>query len=143
MIKDEKKSGLNVDLAAQEHGQKTHFRKGSGKDVQSAHMVNTSSVRDVAGYVRDRALTVLLPRKQHAAFDAYWKKWALERVEKAGGKEVKVTVAEWERVLNEAAQSVSELRGRTADTMSFMIRHELYQTLGLKPDQLIRVPFSP
>jgi hypothetical protein len=26
--------------------------------------------------------------------------------------------------------------------MSFMIRTELYQTLGLKPDQLIRLPYS-
>jgi len=58
------------------------------------------------------------------------------------GEEAKVTVAEWEEVLNRAIQSVPELRGRTADTISFMIRTELYQTLGLKPDQEIRVPYS-
>ena len=51
-------------------------------------------------------------------------------------------MAEWERVLNDAADSVPGLRGRTADTMSFLIRTELYQTLGLKPDQLIRLPYS-
>jgi RHS repeat-associated protein len=143
MIKEEQKSGLNVDVAAQEHRHKTEYRKGQGKDVQSAHMVNSSSVSDISDYVRDHALTVLLPAKQHKAFDDYWKKWAREKLAKVKpGEEVKVTVAEWEKVLNEAAESVPELKGRTADTMSFMIRTELYQTLGLKPDQLIRLPFS-
>jgi RHS repeat-associated protein len=143
MIKEEKRSGLNVDLAAQEHRHKTDYRKGSGKDVQSAHMVNSSSVSDISDYVRDRALTALLPAKQHKAFDDYWKKWARDRLAAAKpGEELKVTVAEWEKVLNEAAESVPELSGRTAETMSFMIRTELYQTLGLQPDQLIRIPFS-
>jgi hypothetical protein len=143
LIKEEHRSGLNVDVAAQGHRQKTKFRKGSGRDVQSAHLVNSSSVSDISDYVRDHALTILLPTKQHKAFDDYWKKWARNRIEKAKpGEDVRVTVAQWEKVLNEAAQSVPELRGRTADTMSVMIRTELYQTLGLKPDQLIRLPFS-
>lgn len=143
MIKDERKSGLNVDIAAQEHRHKTEFRKGSGIDVQSAHLVNSSSVSDISDYVRDHALTALLPAKQHKAFDDYWKKWARDRLAKAKpGEDVRVTVAEWERVLNDAAESVLELRGRTADTMSVMIRHELYQTLELEADQLIRLPYS-
>jgi hypothetical protein len=143
LIKEEKRSGLNVDVAAQEHRHKSDYRKGSGKDVQSAHLVNSSSVSDVPGYLREKAVTVLLPTKQHKAFDDYWKAWARRQLAKAKpGEEVRVTVAEWEKVLNSAIESVSELRGRTADTISFMIRTELYQTLGLKPDQLIRVPFS-
>lgn len=143
MIKDGKKSGLNVDVAAQEHRHKTDYREGSGRQVQSAHMVNSSSVKDVAGYARERALTVLLPAKQHKAFDDYWKAWARDKLDKAKpGEDVRVSVAEWEKVLNDALDSVPELRGRTADTMSFMIRVELYQTLGLKPDQLIRLPYS-
>ena len=143
MIKEEKRTGLNVDVAAQEHRHKKDFREGSGKNVQSAHMVNSSSVSDISDYVRDSALTVLLPKDLHKAFDDYWKNWARNRLAKAKpGDEVKVTVAEWEKVLNDAADSVVGLKGRTADTMSFMIRTELYQTLGLKPDQLIRLPFS-
>jgi hypothetical protein len=143
IIKEEKRTGLNVDLAAQQHRDKKEFREGSGKYVQSAHMVNSSSVKDISDYVRDTALTVLLPSKQHKAFDDHWKKWARDKLANAQpGEDAKVTVAEWEKVLNEAANSVPELRGRSADTMSFMIRHELYQTLGLKPDQQIRIPFS-
>jgi hypothetical protein len=141
MIKEEKRSGLNVDLAGQEHRHKTDYRKGSGTDAQSAHMVNSSSVKDISDYVRDRALTVLLPADKHKAFDNYWKKWAKAKLAAAKpGEEVMVTVQEWERVLNDAADSA--LKGRTADTMSFMIRTEIYQTLGLDANQLIRVPFS-
>ena len=143
LIKQEKRSGLNVDLAAQEHRYKTAYRQGSGRDVQSAHLVNSSSLGDVPDYVRDKALTVLLPTKQHKAFDDYWKRWARNRSANAKpGEEVRVTVKEWENVLNEAVESVPELRGKTAGTMSWMVHIELYQTLGLKPDDLIRVPYS-
>jgi hypothetical protein len=58
------------------------------------------------------------------------------------GEAATVTVKEWERILNAAAASVPGLRGRTAEPMSFMIRHELYQTIGLQPDHLKRIPFS-
>jgi hypothetical protein len=119
------------------------YRLGSGKEVQSAHLVNSSSVRDLPDYVRGNALTILMPTKHHKAFDDYWKKWAKRKLASAKpGEEVNVTVQEWERVLNEAVESVPELRGKTAGTMSWMIRNELYQTLGLKPGDLIRLPFS-
>jgi RHS repeat-associated protein len=141
LIKKEKKAGLNVDVAAQEHRHKGKYRQAAGRDVESAHLVNSSSVKDISNYVRDNAVTILLPKKQHKAFDRYWKNWARDRWQKAKpGESVEVTVAEWEKILNEAAQSVPELRGRTADTMSFLIRTELYQTLRLRPDQLLRVP---
>lgn len=149
MIKPELRTNLNVDLAVQEHRDKTEYREGSGKDVQSAHMVNSSTVKNLENYVRDSAITVLLPKALHRAFDDYWKNWARERLDEAApGEDISVTVAEWEKVLNDAAQSVPELRGRTADTMHFLIRTELYQTLGLKPDQKLepdqklRLPFS-
>jgi hypothetical protein len=143
MIKLEKRSGLNVDIATQEHRHMADYRLRSGKDVESAHLVNSSSVRHIDDYVRDKALTVLLPKKHHRAFDNYWKKWARKKIADAKpGEEVRVTVKEWENVLNDALESVPELRGRTAGTMSWMIRIELYQNLGLKPGDLIRVPFS-
>jgi hypothetical protein len=143
LIKQEKRSDINVDVAAQEHRHKSEYREGSGKDVQSAHLVNSSSVSDVPSYIREKAVTVLLPANQHKAFDDYWKTWTRKRLARAKpGQEVRITVAEWEKVLNRAIESVPELRGRTADTISFMIRTELYQTLGLRPDQMIRVPYS-
>jgi hypothetical protein len=81
MIKEEKRSGLNVDVAAQEHRHKSEYRKGSGKDVQSAHSVNSSSVSDVPGYIRERAVTVLLPVKQHKAFDDLLEGMGSEEIE--------------------------------------------------------------
>lgn len=143
LIRQEKRSGLNVDVATQEHRHMADYRLGSGKDVESAHLVNSSSVRHIDDYMRDKALTVLLPKKHHRAFDDYWKKWARKKIADAKpGEEVRVTVKEWEHVLNEAIESVPELRGKTAGTMSWMIHMELYQTLGLKPGDFIRLPFS-
>ncbi len=69
-----------VDLALQQHRDASVFRDAlgvSGADVQSAHIGPTSFLRDVAGYSRGDADTVLLPRGQHAAFDQVWKDWAI------------------------------------------------------------------
>jgi RHS repeat-associated protein len=98
LIKTEKKSELNVDVAVQEHRHKAKYRKGAGKDVESAHLVNSSSVTNITNYVRDKALTILLPHKQHTAFDRYWRNWARERWKGAKpGEKIEVTVAEWEK----------------------------------------------
>jgi hypothetical protein len=55
----------------------------------------------------------------------------------------KVSVEEFIKVLDEAAQSVDELHGRTADTMHWLFEQEFYQTLGLEPSTQVRVPYSP
>jgi hypothetical protein len=152
MIKSDKQSGLNVDVAVQSHEDKTLFREGSGRDVQSAHMVNSSSLKllsnssaeDLTQYVRDKALTVLMPREIHKAFDDNWKREAHRLLAEARAKGLPetVSVADWERILNAAADAVPELKGRTADTMHVLIRHELYQTLGLSPETRLAIPFS-
>ncbi len=51
-------------------------------------------------------------------------------------------VSEWERILVQGADAVPALKGRTADAMAFMIKTELYITLGLTPDQHIVVPMA-
>ena len=137
MIKSQKKSGLNVDVAAQPFHKKTDFRKGSGKKVEAAHMVPTVAVGKLQNYSRSRALTVLLPRKLHRQFDAEWMKEA-RKLRRRGITEI--TVQEWEMMLVDAAHSVKGLKGRTADTMAFMIRIEFYQTLGLEPTLKLPLP---
>jgi hypothetical protein len=152
MIKPGQRSGLNVDVAVQRHEDKTLFRQGSGRDVQSAHTVNSSSLtllnktsaEDLTRYVRDKALTVLMPTEIHKAFDGNWMKEAHRLLAEARAKGLPetVSVADWERILNAAADAVPELKGRTADTMHLLIRHELYQTLGLSPEARLAIPFS-
>jgi hypothetical protein len=139
LIAANKRSGLNVDMAVQKHGQAKKYRAGSGKDAQSAHMVPTSAVKDLANYSRYSAVTALLPPDVHKRFDDYWKAWARRKV--ADGVD-EITVEELHKVLSEAAQSVPELQGRTADTMHWLFEIEFYQTLGLKPSDKLRVPYS-
>jgi len=139
LIKPERTTGLKVDAAMQEHRDKTTYRQGSGRKVESAHGLPSSAVADVSGYRRNKAVTTLLPKNIHRRFDSGWKAWSRQRVAE-GQKEVRVD--EFLRVLDEAAASVPELQGRMADTMSWCFRHEAYQTLGLEPDTMIRLPYS-
>ncbi len=136
-IKPEQRIGTSADVAAQAHKDKVDYRDGSGKQVQSAHMVPTVAVSRVHEYSRSAALTVLLPIKVHMDFDSHWREWAtLKRREGI----TEVTVSEWEMALNRALESVHDIPACSANTMSFMIRTELYQTLGLRPSDLLPLP---
>ncbi len=126
-------------MAIQKHSEKAEYRQGSGQDVQSAHMVPSSALRGVEGYSRDAALTTLLPVAVHTKFDNYWKVWAREQVAQGINQ---VRVQDFLQVLNEAAASVPELQGRTAETMSLCFQHELYQTLALQPADLLTLPYA-
>lgn len=68
--------------------------------MQSAHQIPTSAAKNLIDYSRSQALTVLMPRDVHAAFDNAWKAWAREQVAKGHDK---VTVREFLRVLDQAA----------------------------------------
>jgi hypothetical protein len=139
MVKPDRRAELNVDMALQEYRDKNEYRHGSGREVEAAHMGPSSALREVAGYSRSRALTALLPRESHQAFDRYWERWSREQV---GQGRSQARVDEFLRVLKEAAESVPELRGRTADTMGFCFENEFFQVLNLKPEDTIRIPYA-
>jgi hypothetical protein len=126
-------------MAVQPHNVKTQFREASGSAVQSAHLIPSSAAEEIVGYSRGKALTSLMPKQYHGAFDAGWREWSLAQV-KAG--RTTVTVEEFLRVLDRSAEAVPQLAGRTSDTMSWLFRVEAYQTLGLSPGDLVRIPFS-
>jgi hypothetical protein len=139
LISPAKRSGLGVDLAVQKHSEKAEYRQGSGREVESAHMMPSSALKGVEGYRRGAALTVLLPKEVHRTFDNQWKAWS--RKQAAQGIQ-QVRVHDFLRVLDEAAAAVPELHGRTAETMSWCFRHEVYQTLGLHPTDLLPLPYA-
>jgi hypothetical protein len=125
-----------VDLAVQQHKVKTDFRQAPGSQVQSAHQIPTAAAKELVNYSRNDAITALMPREWHQAFDRGWKDWAHQQQGKT------VTVEEFLRVLDRSVEAVPELRGRTSETMSWLFQLEAYQTLGLKPTDVFRVPFS-
>lgn len=135
-IPDEGK--LNVDVELQKHSQAPKYRQPGSGD-QSAHVVPTSALRDTSGYVRSDALTVLLPPNIHAQFDNYWKAWSRAKAA-TGLKQVKVN--EFLEVLKKGLDTVPELKGKVANTMYWRAELEVYSELGLKPTDLIRLPYS-
>lgn len=104
------------------------------------HLVPTTAVRHLPQYSRSSALTVLGFREQHGRFDRHWLDQCRAINRANPGVQNELTVAEWEIMLNKALESVPEWQGRVAGTLSFMIRVELYQTLGLTPTDMLRVP---
>jgi hypothetical protein len=135
-----RRSGENVDMAAHEHRHARTFREGSGRVSESAHLVPSSAMRKLENYSRSRALATFLSPDLHRKFDTHLMDWARKKVD---SNVHEVTVAEFHTALCDAANSVPELRGRTADTMRHMFDAEFYDRSGLPPDTKLRVPYSP
>jgi hypothetical protein len=131
-----------VDVLLQEHRHATEIRQDygvSGTDVQSAHIGATSFLRDVSGYSRSEAETVLLQRAIHnQGFDQYWKDWAIAQRE-AG--RTQVTVAEMYEVMLEAINQIPVLQQRTKNAMAWRLELELFRDLKLKPTDNVPLPY--
>lgn len=129
---------VNVDLGTQKHSDASKVKR-KDLELQSAHIGPTSALREVLGYSRSKALTVLLPTSVHRKFDKHWQGWAKDQVAKG---RTHARMDEFLGVLKDAMDSVDELSGRTAHTMYWMAFHEVYSDLELKPDSAIRLPYS-
>jgi hypothetical protein len=132
---------VGVDLVVQAHRDASDTRAAigvSGHDVQSAHHAPSSAVKGVAGYNREDALTVLLPRATHKAFDDTWKEWSI--AQRHAGK-TQATIAEFLRVVDGAIEKTPDILPRTKDAMSTVLFNEFYRDLALKPDDLIDLPY--
>ncbi|BBX69964.1 eCIS core domain-containing protein [Mycolicibacterium psychrotolerans] len=132
---------LGVDLAVQPHSAAPATRKAlgvSGKDVQSSHHGPTAALKDVEGYSRGGALTVLLPRATHKAFDDTWKEWSI--AQRQAGR-TQATVKEFLGIVDQAIEKTPGIETRTKGAMSTVLFNELYRDLGLQPDDLITLPY--
>ncbi|MFL6136601.1 MAG: hypothetical protein ACJ74O_02240 [Frankiaceae bacterium] len=141
-VEDAKRAGVKVDIEAQQHKHAPEVRaaKGvTGKEVNSAHVAPTSALRDTQGYVRGDAVTATLSRDTHRAMDNQWKAACRDMVA-AGRKDM--TVRE---LYNEVSKAIRNTEGLTAQqkgTLESMLHKELYGSMGLKPDDTVRLPYS-
>ena len=163
-VRDFEATGIHVDVEVHEHRVAPAVRaeKGvSGADVQSGHLGPTSALRDTAGYVRGEALTTLLSKDTHQAFDNHWKA-AFNSLAASGRTEMTVQelyshVAEAIRSLPDETQKKLKpvITAREKGTLEFLLHHELYSEpqagqagglsvggLGLKPDDKVRMPYA-
>ena len=130
-----------ADLAVQRHAEAPAVRGAygvSGAQVQSAHAGPTSFLRDVPGYSRRDALTVLLPAGVHAAFDQHWKDWAIAR-RRAG--DTQVSTAQLYAAMLTAVDRIPLLDQTTRNTIAWVIHRELFYDLGLTPGDLLTLPY--
>jgi len=131
-----------VDLATQPHGNASAIRGQygvSGTDVQSAHVGPTSFLRDVPGYSRSGAETVLLDRATHAALDQHWKSWAI--AQRQAGR-VAVPVSELYSVMLDAIEQTPGLAQRTKNALAWRLQLELFRDLNLSPATTVELPYS-
>ncbi|WP_091617446.1 hypothetical protein [Amycolatopsis saalfeldensis] len=149
-VRDARAAGLTgppgrpgtVDLATQPHRTAPAAREGygvSGKDVQSAHIAPTSFLRDLPGYRRGGADTVLLDRATHAAFDQYWKDWAMEQ--RRNGR-TEVTVSQLYAKMLDAIDQIPNMEQRTKNAMAWRLQLELFRDLGLAPTDRVTLPYA-
>ncbi len=132
---------VGVDLAVQPHSTASETRQAlgvSGKDVQSAHHGPTAALKGVEGYSREGALTVLLPRATHKAFDDTWKQWSI--AQRQAGR-TQATVKEFLGIVDQAIEKTPNIETRTKGAMSMVLFNEFYGDLGLNPDDLITLPY--
>jgi hypothetical protein len=131
-----------VDLATQPHGAAPAVRGEygvSGTDVQSAHIGPTSFLRDVPGYSRSGAETVLLDRATHAALDRNWKGWAI--AQRQAGRTV-VPISELYSVMLDAIEQTPGLSQRTKNALAWRLQLELFRDLNLRPTTTVELPYS-
>ncbi|MGW3105332.1 hypothetical protein [Streptomyces sp. NPDC001100] len=130
-----------ADLAVQRHADASAVRGAygvSGAQVQSAHAGPTSFLRDVPGYSRGNALTVLLPTWVHTAFDQHWKNWAIAR-RRAG--DTRVSAEQLYAEMLTAVDRIPLLDQATRNTIAWVIHRELFYDLGLLPGDLLTLPY--
>ncbi|HET8635859.1 MAG TPA: DUF4157 domain-containing protein [Acidobacteriaceae bacterium] len=130
-----------VPLAVQSHGSAPTVRSElgvTGAEAQSAHIGPTSALEGAKGYSRGKASTTLLDPLRHAAFDNYWKDWAMD-LRRQG--RTTCTAEELYNVMLDAIQQIPVTPQLTKDALAFRLELELFRDLGLKPDSVLDLPY--
>jgi len=110
----------------------------SGKDVESAHLLAQAVGKKVVGYNADHALTRLLKKSAHAGMDALWK--ADFRAMRAAGKTTATAQEVFDTVAN-AIQKAPEIEPGEKMSLIAALTDEMFMQHGLKPDDLLDLPY--
>jgi hypothetical protein len=130
-----------ADLAVHTHGHASIVRQilgVTGAQANSGHIGPTSALRNVTDYSRSGAETTLLDPVTHAAFDNFWKNWAMN-MRRAGRTDC--TVAELYQTMLQAIDQIPGMPQRTRNAIAWRLQLELFRDLGLLPQTRIRLPY--
>ena len=110
----------------------------SGKDVESGHLLPQAVGKKVVGYNADHALTRLLKKSTHASMDAPWK--ADFKAMRAAGKTTATAQEVFDTVAN-AIQKAPEIEPGEKMSLIAALTDEMFMQHGLKPDDLLDLPY--
>lgn len=132
------KSGLtNRDRPGlQSHSTSGKVRVETGKTgTESAHVLPQAVGKLISGYSHDKALTTLLPRATHQAFDRGWVPQWNSAVK--SGREI--TAQQVYTMVSNAIRGVPDtmLSAEAKGNLEWRLHLEMYGELGLRPDQVI------
>jgi hypothetical protein len=133
-----------TDLVTSTHKDKNKVRNNDSKlNPESAHGGPTSALKKVPDYSRSNAVTVLLPKKLHRAWDSIWMSRAREKVRSTSSKTI--TVGELLSFQEEGLMTMVE-QGKMSHAMAgniqLMLHLEYFVTLKLDVGSKVRLPFS-
>jgi hypothetical protein len=123
-------AGGSVHAVVGEHGDASDRRSATGQTGatrESAHIGATSILRTLAGYSRRLAMTVLLPRATHQAFDHHWMRWIFNRrnaIRASGSTNFTATLGDLLAAQRQALQQTPNLSPQTRSTLEGMLERE-------------------
>ncbi|NYF19448.1 hypothetical protein HDC36_000885 [Xanthomonas sp. JAI131] len=116
----------------------------TGRTRESAHIGATSLLRTLLNYSRARALTVLLPRATHQAFDHNWMRWISNRrraIRAFGSSDFTAPLSDVLDAQRQALRQTPGLSQETRNTLESMMDREFAELAARMPDGMnTRVP---
>lgn len=131
--------GGSVHAVVGEHGDASDRRSATGQTGatrESAHIGATSILRTLAGYSRRLAMTVLLPRATHQAFDQNWMRWIFNRrnaIRASGSTNFTATLNELLAAQRQALGQTPNLSPQTRSTLEGMLGDEFHNFASTLP----------
>jgi hypothetical protein len=139
--------GGPVHAVVGEHGDASDRRAATGhtgSTRESAHIGATSLLRTLLGYSRRMAMTVLLPRAQHQAFDHHWMRWISNRrraIRAFGSSDFTAPLSDVLDAQRQALRQTPGLSAETRSTLEGMLEREFHDFAAGSPDGMnTRVP---
>ncbi len=110
---------------------------GRGENAyESVHVSPQAALRDLENYNPNNMLNRLLPREHHRGFEAHWK----NLFQHSSGTHI--TAQELYETVADAIQSYSHFSDEEKFSMTSHLYDELFCQMGLKPNDLVRRPYS-
>ena len=112
----------------------------TGQTHQAGHFGPQAALRELPQYNYRDVLTRILPRDVHFRFDSYWKSVFESKATISGTN--RITVQELYDVVSESIRRSPDFTLAEQESMIAHLTDELFMQLGLKPDDLVRLPYS-